>query len=148
MESTNFRRYIGIIFLSVLAGCAQLKTDSTQSEYINVSVGKNKVTSNDLLVSHSINVLNFVALAETGESRIVKDEQRSESNLLTAGEFYHSASGNLCRRFTKETTKYDVQQQVCNFLVACRNQAGDWYQVRQIINIDQLEKGIAKCVRH
>jgi hypothetical protein len=145
MEKSNFRRGVGVVFLSLLVGCAQLNPDLSKLEQVDMLTGQSETISKVSPNSRANNILNFVIPAEVGETRTIKDAQESESILIIVGNFYHAASGRLCRRFTKETTKSDMRQRICNTQVACRNHEGDWYQVRQIVNVDHPKKSDLRC---
>ncbi len=148
MGKSIFGRGVGVIFLSVLTGCAQLTPDLTESEQALKLADQNEAVSKISPDSPSNDILSFIILAEVGETRTLKDAIKNESILITAGVFYHAASGKLCRKFTKESINSNIMQSICNSQITCRNHAGDWYQVRQIVNVDQPGKGIVKCVHH
>lgn len=145
MGKSNFGRGVGVFFLSALAGCVQLTPDLMESEQALKSDGQNEAVSKTSPDAPSNDILSFAISAEVDETRTLNDALKNESILITAGIFYHAASGKLCRKFTEETIKNDMRQHICNSRVVCHSQAGNWYQVRQIINIYQPEKDIVKC---
>lgn len=145
MEKLNCRRAVGIVLLSLLAGCAQLNHDLKKSEQDDASAEQSEKVSEVSIDPRADNIINFVISAEVGETRTIKDTQEGESKFITVGSFYHAASGRMCRRFTKETKKSNVKRSVCNSLVVCRNQTGDWYQVRQIVNVEHPKKSDLRC---
>jgi hypothetical protein len=107
--------------------------------------GESPVTAEQRNLSDDA-VLRFVASAKVGETRKIANGHSGESVLISVGEFYHAASGHLCRRFFRSISGKAVKPRTCTSRIACRDRTGNWYRVRQIVNLDQSDIGISGCL--
>jgi hypothetical protein len=139
---------IGMLCLSLLTGCAPLNPNTGQEPASTIHVARREppVTEEGQRILSDDVVLRFVASAEVGETRMITDGRSGESVLISVGEFYQAASGHICRRFFRSIPDKAIKQRACTSRIACRDRAGDWYRVRQIVNIDQAGIGISGCL--
>jgi hypothetical protein len=147
MTKTRLWQCIGMLCLSLLTGCAQLNPNTSQgpASRMHAARGGPPVTAGQRNLSDDA-VLRFVASAEVGETRMITNGRLGEGVLIAVGEFYQAASGHLCRRFFRSIPDKAVKPSLCTSHIACRDRTGNWYRVRQIVNLDQPEIGISGCL--
>lgn len=140
--------------LLFLAGCAHLdqetgKVDGGQDHGVSYSRLDDKESSSEGAPKREIDaVLRFIATAETGNKRFMRNEQTGGSGIISAGEFYHAASGHLCRYYFWSTSDPTSDAFHCTPSVACRDNTGDWFTVRRIVNLDWLRKHTPACLQN
>ena len=72
-------------------------------------------------------LLAFLAAAEDGEVQDVDDAATGAARRVRAGRLYHAASGQVCRRFTANSTSTpDASEEG----LACRDASGRWTRAR------------------
>jgi hypothetical protein len=147
MTKTRSWQCIGILCLSLLTGCVQLNPNTGQgpASTMHGARGELPVTEEGQKILSDDAVLRFVASAEVGETKMITNGRSGESILIAVGEFYQAASGHLCRRFFRSIPDKAGKRRTCASRIACRDHTGDWYRVRQIVNLDQPEIGISEC---
>jgi len=137
-----------------LAGCAHLnqetgKVRGGQDHGISNSQPDEKDSSSEGAMTPGTGaVLRFIATAETGKKRLLRNELTGGSGTISAGDFYHAASGHLCRYYSWSTSDPTSDAFHCTPSVACRDNTGNWYTVRQIVNFDWLRKHVPECLQN
>ena len=145
MTKVGLWQRIGILCLSLLTGCAQLNPNTEQGLASAMHVAQGGPVTEGQRISSNDAVLRFVTSAEVGETRMITSGRSGVRVLISVGEFYHAASGHLCRRFFRSIPDKEVKPRTCTSRIACRDRTGDWYRVRQIVNVDQPGIGISEC---
>lgn len=146
MPKVRLWQYIVMLCVSLLTGCAQfnLHTKQRLDSPIHTAEGKSPVGKGERIPSNDA-ILMFVASAEEGETEMITSRLSSESALISVGEFYNAASGRLCRHFFSSIPGTEIKHHACTSRIACQYDTGDWYLVRQIVNIDQSAIHASGC---
>lgn len=143
-----------VLSLLFLAGCAHLdqeagKVDGGLDHGVSYSrLGDKESSSEGASKRETDAVLRFIATAETGNKRFMRNEQTGGSGIISAGDFYHAASGHLCRYYSWSTSDPTSDAFLCTPSVACRDNTGDWFSARRIVNLDWLRKHMPACLQN